>query len=154
MAKFKAYVILYKTIKNQFAKRMNSGNHAALPGQGTEENGTPDAAAPRSELSELTIPFSSREFEFPGEIPMASSGARREVHSLLLETGVSCHSDVHSSCDLSGENQRGFPELLVQAGPPVRFVAPSSSSLFPIRNSNLWSRNAAAFAHPSSPKTL
>lgn len=57
MAKFEAYVIPYKTIKNQFLRRMNSSNQAALPGQGTAENGTQDSAALQSELSELTIPF-------------------------------------------------------------------------------------------------
>lgn len=85
MAKFKVYVIPYKTIKNQFAKRMNSGNRSALPGQGTEENGTQGAAALRVSFQGSPFHFASHGLEFPGKIPTASSSAGREVHSLLLE---------------------------------------------------------------------
>lgn len=38
MAKFKIYIMPYKTIKNQLAKRVNQGNRAALPGRGTEKS--------------------------------------------------------------------------------------------------------------------
>lgn len=91
--------------------------------QNTQGRTMPPALQNR--FSEFTIQECSGVLEkYSDELGKRGTGTVRKAGSWDQKTSVSLCGDAYLLCDLSGEDQRGFPELLVQPIPAIHLLCP------------------------------